>query len=255
MNPFDRRPIVVALAGPNGAGKSTFYEAHLRASGLRFVNADDLARELAIGAYRAAEVAAQVRADLLAAGESFVFETVFSDPVQDKIHFLKSAEARGYTVVLCFIGLDNAALSDERVALRTLMGGHDVPHEKLLARYPRSLDNLQRGMQMLPIGRVFDNSRSNRPHRLVAALDQGRIVDLRLPSPGWLAPLLGPHLPIGPELRVERAAQNGSHTTLILRVAPKQTLRVRYHNPKRPPAAGERVLLSPQLTLRRAGTR
>jgi len=41
---LDRRPIVVAIAGPNGAGKSTFFEAHLKSSGLRFLNADAVAR-------------------------------------------------------------------------------------------------------------------------------------------------------------------------------------------------------------------
>lgn len=44
MNILERRPILLALAGPNGAGKSTFYDAHLRPYGLRFVNADELAR-------------------------------------------------------------------------------------------------------------------------------------------------------------------------------------------------------------------
>jgi predicted ABC-type ATPase len=48
---LDKRPIIVALAGPNGAGKTSFYEAHLKASGLRFINADILAGELGIDAY------------------------------------------------------------------------------------------------------------------------------------------------------------------------------------------------------------
>ena len=44
--PFDQRPLIVALAGSNGAGKTTFYHAHLQPAGLRFINADVLAREL-----------------------------------------------------------------------------------------------------------------------------------------------------------------------------------------------------------------
>ncbi len=133
-SPLDARPIVVAVAGPNGAGKTTFYAAHLERVGLRFVNADDLARELEVDAYEAAEVAKQLREVLVAQGESFVFETVFSDPVGDKLEFLRRASARGYTVVLCFIGLDSPELCDERVAMRVLQGGHDVPTEKLVAR-------------------------------------------------------------------------------------------------------------------------
>lgn len=190
MDPLDQRPIVVAIAGPNGAGKSTFFDAHLRASGLRFVNADELARELEIDAYRAAELAGRVRRDLVAAGESFVFETVFSDPKQEKVGFLRSAAEAGYTVVLCFIGLESAQLSDERVALRNLMGGHDVPRDKLLARYPRSLENLRHAMVQLPYVRVFDNSVDQQPHRLVAMLERGKLVKLLQPVPAWLQPLL-----------------------------------------------------------------
>src|SRR6266511_1594313 len=99
-SPLDARPIVVAVAGPNGAGKTTFYAAHLERVGLRFVNADDLARELEVDAYEAAEVAKQLREVLVAQGESFVFETVFSDPVGDKLEFLRRASTRGYTVAL-----------------------------------------------------------------------------------------------------------------------------------------------------------
>jgi predicted ABC-type ATPase len=78
---LDRRPIVVAIAGPNGAGKTTFYEAHLKSSGLRFLNADVLAAQLGAGPYEAARIAAALREELVRQRESFIFETVFSDPV------------------------------------------------------------------------------------------------------------------------------------------------------------------------------
>ena len=77
---FDRRPIVVAIAGPNGAGKTTFFHAHLASAGLRFVNADVLAAELAIRPYEAARLGDALRQALVEPAESFVFVTVFSDP-------------------------------------------------------------------------------------------------------------------------------------------------------------------------------
>jgi len=88
---FDSRPIVVAVAGPNGAGKTSFCNAFLRQSGLRLVNADVLASALNLGAYEAAAVAESIRRELLNRHESLAFETVFSDPVGDKIAFLKQA--------------------------------------------------------------------------------------------------------------------------------------------------------------------
>jgi predicted ABC-type ATPase len=57
----DKRPLVIAIAGPNGAGKSTFYETQLAAFGLRFVNADNLARQLDLDPYKAAAAADRVR--------------------------------------------------------------------------------------------------------------------------------------------------------------------------------------------------
>jgi predicted ABC-type ATPase len=185
-SPFDARPLVVAVAGPNGAGKSTFNEAHLRPAGLRFVNADELARELGVDAYQAAEVAGQLRRALVEQSESFVFETVFSDPVGDKLEFLKLAERKGYAVVLCFIGLDGPDLSEERVAMRVLQGGHDVPADKLRARYPRTMANLAKAIKELAHVLVFDNSDMRRPFRKVAVFGRGRLIEKHAPFPRWL---------------------------------------------------------------------
>jgi predicted ABC-type ATPase len=189
-SPFDQRPIIVALAGPNGAGKSTFYHVHLAAAGLRFVNADDLARELEVPVEEAARLANELRKALVAAGESFVFETVFSDPVGDKLAFLRAASAAGYVVVLCFIGIPSAEISEERVSMRVAQGGHDVPQEKLGARFARTLQNLGRAIRELPAVLVFDNGDLARPYRKVCELRGGAVIERHEPVPGWLAPLL-----------------------------------------------------------------
>lgn len=185
-SPFDARPIVVAVAGPNGAGKTTFHEAHLQRSGLRFVNADELARELEVDAYEAAELAGRLRQTLLDQGEGFVFETVFSDPAGDKIAFLKQAEAKGYMVVLCFVGIDGPETSEERVAMRLLQGGHDVPSKKLRERYPRTVKNLAQAIKVLPHVLVFDNSDLGRAFRKVATFERGTVVEQHAPLPRWL---------------------------------------------------------------------
>lgn len=184
--PLDRRPIIVALAGPNGSGKTTFYHAHLEPAGLRFVNADAIARELEIDAYAAAEVADTVRRELMKQGESFVFETVFSDPVGAKLAFLTDAAQAGYTVVLCFIGIADANTSEERVAMRVSQGGHDVPSEKLVARLPRIWANLKAALRNLPHVWVFDNDDLRTPFRLVAVVEHGQVVRLAKPVPKWL---------------------------------------------------------------------
>jgi predicted ABC-type ATPase len=187
---LDQRPVVVAVAGPNGAGKTTFYEAHLKASGLRFLNADVLAGELGIDAYQAAEVVAKLRQEFLSQGESFVFETVFSDPVGDKLAFLKNAVQQGCNVAVCFIGIADAGRSEERVAMRVSQGGHDVPNEKLTARFPRTLTNLKQAIQELPCVLVFDNDDLQTPYCLTAVFQNGRPAFLAKSIPAWLQPVL-----------------------------------------------------------------
>jgi len=185
---LDQRPIVIAVAGPNGAGKSTFYHAHLKPSALRFVNADVLAREMDLDAYAAARLADALRRELVEQRESFVFETVFSDPVGNKLAFLKDASLKGYTVVLCFIGISSPEISEQRVAMRVTQGGHDVPTEKLLARFPRTLVNLKAAIAELPHVLVFDNDDLRSPFKQVAEFENGTLISKRESIPKWLKP-------------------------------------------------------------------
>lgn len=182
--------MVVALAGPNGAGKSSFYTTYLRQSKLPFINADQLALQTGANAYAAADLAEELRQALAEQRESFIFETVFSDPVGAKLQFLKDAETSGYTVLLIFIGIDGPETSEQRVAIRVSKGGHDVPADKIVQRYARTMKNLQRALIGLSNIRVYDNSDLERPYRLVASRDQGKDVVIHPPTPKWLKPLL-----------------------------------------------------------------
>ena len=189
---FDLRPIIVAVAGSNGSGKTTFYDAHLQQAALPFINADVLARELELDAYAAARCADSIRRELVKERQSFVFETVLSDPVGDKVAFLKQAAESGYTVVLCFIGIARPDVSEERVAMRVSQGGHDVPNDKLRSRYPRSIENLKLAIRQLPHVLIYDNNDLSTPFRQVAVFEQGHLLDSREPIPEWLKPLLTP---------------------------------------------------------------
>ena len=187
---LDERPIVVAIAGSNGAGKTTFYHAYVAPSALRLVNADLLTQELDLDPYDAARVADNVRRELVRQPESFAFETVFSDPVGDKLQFLQSCATSGYTVSLLFIGLASARQSAERVAMRVSQGGHDVPVDKLRSRYPRTLANLKQAIELLPHVVVYDNSDLNSPYRQLALFEDGRTVELAKRLPKWFRSVL-----------------------------------------------------------------
>jgi len=144
------RPIVIAVAGSNGAGKSTFFASHLADAGLRFIKAGVLAAERDIGPCEAAEVASSVRAAVVDRRESFVFETVLSDPVGDKLETLAGYASVGYTVVMIFIAINDVATSIERISMRASQAGHDIPDEKLRSRFDRTRANLGRSDARLP---------------------------------------------------------------------------------------------------------
>jgi len=150
---------------------------------LRFVNADVLARELNIDAYSAARVADSLRRELVRQRESFVFETDFSDPVGEKLAFLKGSAQAGYATILCFIGASGPEVCEQRAAMRVSQGGHDVPTEKLIARFPRILVNLRIALRELPHVWIFDNDDLRTPCRLVTVLKNGRMVKVHKPVP------------------------------------------------------------------------
>ena len=174
---LDKRPIVIALAGSNGAGKSTFYESFLSDAGLRFINADAMSASLDVSAYEAAELAMLIRRELVNQRESFIFETVLSDPVGEKVGQLASYSALGFTVVLIFIHVDSVEESSKRVAMRASQGGHDVPDEKLRARFDRTQANLKQAIQRLPHVIVFSNQDLSNPFQLAALYENGQRIN------------------------------------------------------------------------------
>lgn len=184
-------PLLILLAGPNGAGKSTFHERHLSAFAIPFINADLIALETfgnqdPENSILAARLAEARREEMLAEGRSFIFETVLSDPQGAKVAFLAKARSSGYFVDAHFIGIASPALSQARVIHRVSHGGHDVPDDKIAARYPRVMENLRR---LIPVANrltIYDNSEISRPHRPVACFEDGILVSLSAEIPPWL---------------------------------------------------------------------
>lgn len=175
------------LAGPNGAGKSSFYDAYLSGLGLPFLNADVLALETGMGVYEAADQVAEMRRVMVGRRLGFVSETVLSDPVGEKVEFMVNAMEAGFDVQLIFIGIADAEMAVERVKSRVKAGGHDVPAEKIMARYDRSLKNLQRAISSIIRVSIYDNSSFENPYRLIAEFRSGKLCgDLVGEVPDWV---------------------------------------------------------------------
>jgi len=193
-------PALAVVAGPNGAGKSTFIRRYLHDLGLPYINADHIARILKAGEpnlsqrdldRRAFDEAERLRDDLLEARVGFCTETVFSDPVGSKLDFLERARAAGFFVTLVFICVDHAAISIGRVEQRVAQGGHDVPVDRLLTRFPRTLKNLRGAVPIVNEAFLFDNSDPDAPYRPVAVYADGRLAEQFPPLPRWTQGLPG----------------------------------------------------------------
>ena len=193
-------PVLLFLAGPNGAGKTTFFEEYLEPIALPYVNADRIARvlrandpglETEVLDRRAFTDAESLRRALVDARLSFCTETVFSDPARAKLGFLEAARGRGFVVFLVFIGLESAALSIARVRQRVRQGGHDVPEDRLRARFPRTLANLREAIGIVDETYLFDNSSYDAPYRIVAVYQRGVLASRHPPLPGWTRDLPG----------------------------------------------------------------
>lgn len=165
------------LAGPNGSGKTTFYERVIApATRLPFINADEIAKlrwpgEELLHGHDAAEVAAQVRADYLAAGTSFATETVFSHP--SKVDMLRAAAAASYQVTL-HVMMIPVELAVARVALRVDAGGHDVPEDKIRARYDRLWRHIVEAVAVADGSKFYDNSNAEHAYRIIGRYDHGQ---------------------------------------------------------------------------------
>lgn len=194
------------LAGPNGAGKSSLYRAAVNsgliAADAAFVNADLYERDHLAhipDAQKRSEAARdwadQRRASLLDLGHSFVSETVFSHP--SKLQLITQAQAKGFQVVLLVVCLDDPQLLLLRVQQRVREGGHDVPAQRVLDRYPRTIAHLTQAVRMADLAMLYDSGAStqdamqvNRPRR-VAVCRKHVTHSMVEPLPRWARQVLG----------------------------------------------------------------
>lgn len=185
------KPLGVVVAGHNGSGKSTMWRDHM-APKLRIplVNADRMMlavlpepgphghlvawavtlRDSNASWMRVAQKGVEAFvAQAITNKVSFAIETVFSHwragpdgKVESKIQLIEQMQDAGYFFLLCFVGLRNAPVSVARVLTRAASGGHDVPHQKLLARFPRTQLAIRHAAKIADATVLFDNSLDQR---------------------------------------------------------------------------------------------
>jgi predicted ABC-type ATPase len=137
---------IVIIAGPNGAGKTTFAREYRLGWQTRsvFVNADEIARELAGQDLtqeqidlRAARNILERIGDLAETGAEFMFETTLATlTYAQKIPLWRRL---GYSVSLIYLRLPSVEDSIVRVRRRVEAGGHGIPEHTIRRRFDKSM--------------------------------------------------------------------------------------------------------------------
>jgi cystathionine gamma-lyase len=194
-------PVLWLIGGPNGAGKTTITRTlpvSTLLKQLRSLNPDEVSKEwlrqrhgltfrtapaelLKATFIEAADFVFSEAQEALRAGEAICLETVLST---DKYRSLVelALQLKGY-VGLIYVAVASPEISARRIANRVRGGGHDVPTEKLEARWQRSLEQLPWFISRAKFAAVYDNSDENpRSAPALIALKARGLIKVPLPE-------------------------------------------------------------------------
>ena len=135
----------------------------------------------AVNSYTVAMLADFFRSEYLANGISFSCETVFSHP--SKIDLLKTAQQKGFRTYLYFVSTESPEININRVVTRVQEGGHNVPHDKIVERFQRCLDNVSSALSFLNRAYFFDNTETD--IRFIAEVNEGKWTLYTSTLPQW----------------------------------------------------------------------
>lgn len=149
-----KKPEIVVFAGANGSGKSTFTE--ILKPLMDYINADEIKKNMKCSDLEAAEIAERQREYNVANMIDFCFETVMS--TDRNLTLLKKAKEKGYFIRCYYLLTVDPLINIMRVKSRVEAGGHDVPVEKIISRYDRSLSLVKELLKVCDICHIYDNS-------------------------------------------------------------------------------------------------
>lgn len=160
------------IAGCNGAGKTTASFTILPEiiECKEFVNADEIARGLSPFqpekvSFESGRIMIHRINELLKENESFAFETTLA--TKSYKNKIIQAKKQGYTITLLFFWLNNIELAKERVRIRVIEGGHNIPINVIERRYLKGIYNLfDIYLPIIDGAFIFDNSFGR--HELIA---------------------------------------------------------------------------------------
>lgn len=152
-------------------------------SDLKYENNRLIFTNIDINSYFASVCADFIRKKLLEYKKSFTFETVMSS--YDKIELLKVSKSLGYRNYLYYISTSDPSINISRVKNRVAFKGHDVPEDKIISRYYRSLGFLKEAVKLSDRAYIFDNSSDEKTW--ICEITDGSNVDFKVDEiPSWV---------------------------------------------------------------------
>lgn len=132
------------IAGANGSGKSTLAHQLLPVKKLEFLNADEIALEINPEAIDKVKITAGKEyfkrlKTFFDNDKSFIIETTLSGQTLEKT--IQRAKKLNYEITLVYVFIDNPQICIERIKVRVLKGGHNIPDEDVIRRFKRSKEN------------------------------------------------------------------------------------------------------------------
>ncbi len=194
---INTKPKLIIIAGPNGSGKtSVTYKIleHHWIENCVYINPDNIARDdfgdwnSPEAVIKAANRATQLREECLSKKEGILFETVLSAP--DKLDFIRRAKEAGYFIRLFFVSTNHPSINASRIANRVMEGGHDVPINKIISRFSKSIVNCGSVAQIVDRLYVYDNSVELAEPKLLFRASNGKVEKVYLDVNIWAQSIL-----------------------------------------------------------------
>ena len=183
-------PRLTIIAGANGCGKSTFTARSSFVYRIPLLDPDAISKALQPTAPGTSAVAAARKVldsacQYIEKGQGFAVETTLSG--QGYLRMMLDARARGFEIVLVYIGTERVEINVGRIRDRVIAGGHNVPEADMRRRYLRSFQNLATAISRADHTILFDNS-TDEGYRLVAVLGPSGNHWFK-PIPEWATPV------------------------------------------------------------------
>lgn len=141
---------------------------------------------LVMNSYYVSVLADFLRRKAIEQSKSFSFETVMS--AADKVELLHEAQQSGFRTYLYYVATDDPIINIDRIKNRVAEGGHDVPRDKIVARYYRSLALLPEAIRFSDRTFLFDSSGIE--CRYFAEVTDGRELETKSDEiPNWFRPV------------------------------------------------------------------